>query len=134
METTRGKNYEQVIQTYFVHPRFTLAINLCILMEENKPYFALHNAAIQMRVSISYVEQIARVLREHGILASQRGPGGGAYLAKPLNEITIVDLATALIPEPIDKYEKRLYRFAKKSIYKVTLWDLWKNHNPINDT
>lgn len=135
METKRKTNtYQQVMHTHFLHPRFMLAINLCIMIEEKKPYLALQNAAYELNVSISYVEQIARVLREHGILASQRGPGGGAYLAKPLDEIKISDLAEALIPEPQNKYEKRLFKFAKKSITPLTLWHIWKNHNPFNDT
>lgn len=131
---TKTKLYQQVMNTHFLHPRVTIAINLCIMVEENRPYYALHNAAMEMGLSISYIEQIARVLREHGILASQRGPGGGAYLAKPLDQITILDLADALIPEPDNKYEKRLFKFARQSIRPLTLWHLWKNHNPFTDT
>jgi len=122
------------MNTYFLHPRFSIAIHLCINIAENPPYFALHNAAIKMGLSVSYVEQIARVLREHGILASQRGPNGGAYLTKPLDQISIVDVANVMIPEPEDIYERRLFKFAKKTIRPLTLWHLWKNHNPFNDT
>jgi len=130
----RTNLHQQVMNTYFLHPRLSIAIGLCIKIGENRPYYALHNAAIEMGISVSYVEQIARVLREHGILASQRGPGGGAYLTKPLEQITVIDLANAMIPEPDDLYEKRLFRFAKQTIKPLTLWHLWKNHNPFNDT
>ncbi|MDQ7004585.1 MAG: Rrf2 family transcriptional regulator [Ghiorsea sp.] len=40
-------------------------------------------------ISLSYLEQLFRKLRENDLVTSVRGPGGGYRLAKDPNEITI---------------------------------------------
>jgi len=59
-------------------------------------------AAISERqyISLSYLEQLFRRLRESGLVRSIRGPGGGYLLKRPAKEIFISEVITA-VDEPI---------------------------------
>ncbi|MDQ7010731.1 MAG: Rrf2 family transcriptional regulator [Mariprofundaceae bacterium] len=59
-------------------------------------------AAISERqfISLSYLEQLFRRLREEGLVRSVRGPGGGYLLARPASDISIADIIRA-VNEPI---------------------------------
>lgn len=59
-------------------------------------------AAISERqfISLSYLEQLFRRLRESGLVRSVRGPGGGYLLAKDAEEISIADIIRA-VNEPV---------------------------------
>jgi len=59
-------------------------------------------AAISERqfISLSYLEQLFRCLRESGLVRSVRGPGGGYLLAKEAEDITIADIIRA-VNEPV---------------------------------
>lgn len=125
---TRKTTYENIRETYFLHPRLMIAINLLIKIADTNPYLRLQSAAEDLGISISYVEQIARVMRENEIIASQRGPGGGAYLIEPLNKITMADLLDMFIPVPDDPIEAKLFRYAKKTCGGINLEKIWKSH------
>lgn len=60
-------------------------------------------AAISERqnISLSYLEQLFGKLRRNNIVESVRGPGGGYYLARPSNKISIAEIVTA-VDEPLD--------------------------------
>ncbi|MDT8375522.1 MAG: Rrf2 family transcriptional regulator [Mariprofundaceae bacterium] len=47
-------------------------------------------------ISLSYLEQLFRRLREEGLVSSVRGPGGGYKLAKPASTIVISEIITAV--------------------------------------
>ena len=51
-------------------------------------------------ISLSYLEQLFRRLREEDLVTSVRGPGGGYLLARPASAIVISDVITA-VNEPI---------------------------------
>jgi len=59
-------------------------------------------AAISERqyISLSYLEQLFRRLRENGLVRSVRGPGGGYLLNRSAKEIFISEVITA-VDEPI---------------------------------
>jgi len=59
-------------------------------------------AAISERqfISLSYLEQLFRRLREAGLVSSVRGPGGGYLLAKPASEVSVADVIRA-VNEPV---------------------------------
>ncbi|MBD3616400.1 MAG: Rrf2 family transcriptional regulator [Gracilimonas sp.] len=44
----------------------------------------------------AYLSQILAKLKKPGILKSQRGLNGGVYLAKPIHEITMMDVIAAI--------------------------------------
>ena len=52
-------------------------------------------------ISLSYLEQLFSKLRRHHIVVAVRGPGGGYYLARPGEQITIADIIAA-VDEPVD--------------------------------
>jgi len=51
-------------------------------------------------ISLSYLEQLFRRLREERLVTSVRGPGGGYRLARPASEIVVSDVIAA-VNEPI---------------------------------
>lgn len=51
-------------------------------------------------ISLSYLEQLFRRLREECLVTSVRGPGGGYRLARPASEIVVSDVIAA-VNEPI---------------------------------
>jgi len=59
-------------------------------------------AAISERqfISLSYLEQLFRRLREGGLVKSVRGPGGGYLMARPASEITVAEVIRA-VNEPM---------------------------------
>ncbi|HBM3184925.1 TPA: Rrf2 family transcriptional regulator [Klebsiella oxytoca] len=58
------------------------------LGSENKTR-TIHTLSAELNVSSSYLEQIARMLRHAGLIASVMGPGGGYYLTRPAKDITV---------------------------------------------
>ena len=55
----------------------------------------------RQRISLSYLEQLFGKLRRSKIVESVRGPGGGYYLARPAEKITIAEIIVA-VDEPLD--------------------------------
>ncbi len=51
-------------------------------------------------ISLSYLEQLFRRLRESGLVASVRGPGGGYLLAKEAADISVAEIIRA-VNEPV---------------------------------
>lgn len=51
-------------------------------------------------ISLSYLEQIFRRLRENGLVRSVRGPGGGYLLNRGAGDISVADVIRA-VDEPI---------------------------------
>ncbi|MFT4266686.1 MAG: Rrf2 family transcriptional regulator [Xenophilus sp.] len=50
----------------------------------------------RQNISLSYLEQMFAQLRQHGLVASTRGPGGGYSLARPAAGITVADILYAV--------------------------------------
>lgn len=60
----------------------------------------LASVAERQFISLSYLEQLFRHLREGGLVRSVRGPGGGYFLNREANQITIADIVMA-VNEPM---------------------------------
>ena len=52
-------------------------------------------------ISLSYLEQLFSRLRRRGLVSSVRGPGGGYRLARPADDIVVIDVITA-VDEDVD--------------------------------
>ena len=50
------------------------------------------------KVPAPYLSKVLQHLRDHQLVLSQRGVGGGIRLARPAAEITILDVASAVEP------------------------------------
>jgi Rrf2 family iron-sulfur cluster assembly transcriptional regulator len=48
-----------------------------------------------MRLSVSYLESLLKVLREHALVSSVRGPGGGYRMAVPASQLSLWSVAQA---------------------------------------
>jgi Rrf2 family protein len=47
-------------------------------------------------IPVKYLEQTLSLLRQHGLVRSQRGSDGGYWLARPPDEITVADIIRAV--------------------------------------
>jgi len=56
----------------------------------------LSDVSKRQNISLKYLEQLSRKLRDAGIIKSQRGPLGGHMLAKTTNEVTIGNIVRIL--------------------------------------
>ena len=84
-------------------------------------------AAISQRqhISISYLEQIFSKMRQHGLVESTRGPGGGYTLNRDASHISVADIIDAVnSPDDIGQ----LPADAERNGY-VSAEELWSSLN-----
>jgi len=77
------------------------AVSAMIDLSKNEHNGPVNLAAISDRqfISLSYLEQLFRKLREGGLVKSVRGPGGGYLLNRTPAEITVSDVIRAVDEE-----------------------------------
>ncbi len=68
--------------------------------KNNGKPITLASIAERQFISLSYLEQLFRNLRENGLVRSVRGPGGGYFLNKEATEITVSAIVKA-VNEPM---------------------------------
>jgi len=56
----------------------------------------LADISVTQGISLSYLEQLFAALRHKQLVRGVRGPGGGYYLGRPANEISIADIICAV--------------------------------------
>lgn len=81
--------------------RFAVTAMVDLAMRGERGPVTLLGISERQKISLSYLEQLFGRLRRNKIVESVRGPGGGYYLARPGNMITIADIVIA-VDEPID--------------------------------
>lgn len=57
---------------------------------------SIQSIAQRQKISESYLEQLARILKKEGILVSVRGARGGYQLGRPADQISVGDVLRAL--------------------------------------
>ncbi|MFW2176432.1 MULTISPECIES: Rrf2 family transcriptional regulator [unclassified Moraxella] len=62
---------------------------------------SLSDIAKRQEISISYLEQLFSKLRKQGLVVSTRGASGGYHIAKPLEQISIMSIISA-VDESVD--------------------------------
>ena len=67
----------------------------------------------RQRISLSYLEQLFGKLRRSKIVESVRGPGGGYYLARPAEQITIAEIIHEYQDNVRFRHLRFCIRFAK---------------------
>lgn len=80
--------------------RYAVSAMVDLNKQDNKGPVTLAAISERQFISLSYLEQLFRRLREGGLVKSVRGPGGGYLLAKPASEISVADVIRA-VNEPI---------------------------------
>lgn len=81
--------------------RFAVTAMLDLALRGNKGPVTLAGISERRDISLSYLEQLFSRLRRNELVESVRGPGGGYYLAKKLDEVSVADIIRA-VDEPID--------------------------------
>lgn len=72
--------------------RYALQLLLDIGYQSKGSPVTLRESALRQKLSVPYLEQIARKLRIGGLLRSIHGPGGGYVLARRLDEVSLLDV------------------------------------------
>ena len=81
--------------------RFAVTAMLDLAMSEADKPITLAGISERQSISLSYLEQLFSRLRRSGLVKSVRGPGGGYRIAKPLTEISVSEIISA-VDELID--------------------------------
>jgi Rrf2 family iron-sulfur cluster assembly transcriptional regulator len=81
--------------------RFAVTAMVDLALRGGKAPVTLASISERQKISLSYLEQLFGKLRRNKIVESVRGPGGGYYLARPGNNISVAEIVVA-VDEPID--------------------------------
>lgn len=81
--------------------RYAVTAMLDLAIHATRVPVPLADISQRQGISLSYLEQLFSRLRKEGLVDSARGPGGGYRLSRPGNEITVVQIITA-IDESVD--------------------------------
>lgn len=76
--------------------RMAIAAILDVAMHSAEKPVALAGVSKRQDISLSYLEQLFRMLRERGFVVSSRGPGGGYRMNKHLAAISVADIIDAV--------------------------------------
>lgn len=76
--------------------RMAIAAILDVAVNGTEKPVALAGVSERQDISLSYLEQLFRMLREQGFVQSSRGPGGGYRLNKRLASISVADIVDAV--------------------------------------
>jgi len=80
--------------------RYAVSAMVDLFKQQDKGPVTLAAISERQFISLSYLEQLFRCLREGELVSSVRGPGGGYLLARPAAEISIADIIRA-VNEPV---------------------------------
>ncbi|MES2211703.1 MAG: Rrf2 family transcriptional regulator [Pseudomonadota bacterium] len=81
--------------------RYAVALMLDIAIQGSQGPVHLGDVAERQKLSLSYLERLAHVLRQKTLLQSVRGPGGGYLLGKPAEQLTVA-MIIAAVDESLD--------------------------------
>lgn len=80
--------------------RYAVSAMVDLFKQQDKGPVTLAAISERQFISLSYLEQLFRCLREDKLVNSVRGPGGGYLLARPAAEISIANIIRA-VNEPV---------------------------------
>ena len=81
--------------------RFAVTAMVDLSMRQARGPVTLAAISERQHISLSYLEQLFGKLRRAKLVNSVRGPGGGYNLAKPIADITVAEIISA-VDEAID--------------------------------
>jgi Rrf2 family transcriptional regulator, iron-sulfur cluster assembly transcription factor len=76
--------------------RFAITAMIDLALREDASPVPLQDLALRHRISLSYLEQVFAKLRQHGLVESTRGPGGGYTLGFRSDSISVADIIGAI--------------------------------------
>lgn len=110
--------------------RFAVTAMIDVALRERLGPVPLSDIAVRQQISLSYLEQMFSKLRQHGLVESTRGPGGGYALGHRADNITVADIISAVeggADSPDDG--KRLAHNAGQDMTQEMTQDLWDSLN-----
>ncbi len=81
--------------------RYAVTAMLDLALNSGQGPVSLADISARQEISLSYLEQLFSRLRQHGLVSSVRGPGGGYRLMRPLAEIAVAQIIDA-VNESVD--------------------------------
>ena len=105
--------------------RFAVTAMIDMGLRQHQGPVSLAALSQRQHISISYLEQIFSKMRQHGLVDSTRGPGGGYTLNRDANLISVADIIYA-VNSPDEKEE--LPADAEQNGY-VSAEELWSSLN-----
>ena len=76
--------------------RYAVTAMLDLALHKGESPVTLADISVNQGISLSYLEQLFAALRNKQLVRGIRGPGGGYFLAKPADEISIADIICAV--------------------------------------
>jgi Rrf2 family protein len=76
--------------------RFAVTAMIDVALREDRGPVSLSAISERHQISLSYLEQLFSKLRQHHLVESTRGPGGGYSLARSAEKITMADIVSAV--------------------------------------
>jgi Rrf2 family iron-sulfur cluster assembly transcriptional regulator len=76
--------------------RFAINAMIDLALRQRHSPVPLSELALRHGISLSYLEQVFAKLRQHGLVESTRGPGGGYTLGFRGDAISVADIVTAI--------------------------------------
>lgn len=76
--------------------RFAITAMIDLALRESAHPVPLADLALRHHISLSYLEQVFAKLRQHGLVHSTRGPGGGYTLGQHGASISVADIVRAI--------------------------------------
>lgn len=105
--------------------RFAVTAMIDIGLREHQGPVSLAAISQRHNISISYLEQIFKNMREHGLVDSTRGPGGGYTLNRHAHHISVADIIHAVHSSEDDSHQA----MASQQQGFVSTEELWSNLN-----
>ena len=100
--------------------RYAVTAMIDIALREALGPVPLTDVASRQHISLSYLEQLFSKLRQHGLVTSMRGPGGGYSIGCQIESITVSDILCAV--EDADQKETQPDASKLQDVTKE-LWD-----------
>ena len=108
--------------------RFAINAMIDVALREKLGPVPLSDIAARQQISLSYLEQMFSKLRQHGLVESTRGPGGGYALGHSADGMTVADIIAAVEEDASPaKLESNVTK-AQAAGQDMTQ-DLWDNLN-----
>lgn len=76
--------------------RFAVTAMIDVALREDRGPVSLAAISVRHQISLSYLEQLFSKLRQHGLVESTRGPGGGYSLSRNAEKISMADIVGAV--------------------------------------
>ncbi|MDB5884507.1 MAG: transcriptional regulator, BadM/Rrf2 family [Polaromonas sp.] len=93
--------------------RFAVTAMIDIALQGNAGPISLADIGLRHKISVSYLEQLFSKLRQHRLVESTRGPGGGYSLSRASESISVADIIAA-VEAPSDLSGKEETRLARQ--------------------